>query len=65
MGVRVSQFGRLMDKKKKPLAATVKRAAKISSVTRKPDKFQRPTTLDRIILSLLKFKRRDLTKGIK
>lgn len=54
MAVRASSFGRQMDKRGKSLQSTYKRAVRKSSVTTKPDKFDRPSAGDRIILALLK-----------
>lgn len=60
MGVRRYHFGREMDKstKGKSLQATFKHAKAVSSVTRKPDKFDKPTIGDKIILALLRGKKK-------
>jgi len=65
MAVRVNQFGREMDKdrKGKSLEQLVKRAAEISSTTRKTDKFQKPSLGDKIILALLRARKKASSKG--
>jgi len=54
MGVRSWQYGREIDKEGKSLSATHKRAVHKSSMATKPNKFNRPSTGDRLILALLK-----------
>lgn len=64
MAVRTSQFGRGIDKNKKSLSATFKKAKAVSSVTRKTDKFDKPSLGDKVILGLLRAKKK-LTGGKK
>lgn len=57
MAVRLNQYTRELEKnisKGKTLEQAHKRSAAISSTTRKPDKFHKPSFGDKIILALLK-----------
>lgn len=69
MAVRMSQFGRQMDKemKGKSMEGQMKRAGSVAGTTTAKDKWQQPGMVDKIILAALKFKRKDLTKdkGVK
>ena len=68
MAVRLNRYTKELEKntaKGKPLEAAHKRSAALSSTARKVDKFDKPSMMDKIILGILKFKKKDLTKGIK
>lgn len=58
MAVRRYQFGKQMDKKGKTMGSNMKRASTVSSVSRKPDKYDMPSIGDKIILGLLRAKKR-------
>jgi hypothetical protein len=65
MGVRVSTFGRQMDKKPRPgqtMEEQMKRATHVAGTTTAPDKWHRPSLADRAILGILRFTKKDLTK---
>lgn len=64
MAVRVSQFGRQMDKdmKGKTMEAQMRRAGHVAGTTTATDKYHQPSMGDKVILGLLRFKKRDLTK---
>ena len=65
MAVRTSTFGRQMDKKGKSLSATHKRAVHKSSAATKPDKFDKPSAGDKVLLALLRAKGKVFGKGKK
>ena len=61
MGVKASQYTRELEKnisKGKSAGAAHKRAAALSSTTRKADKFDKPSRMDKIILAILRFKKK-------
>ena len=63
MGVRARKFGQEMDKTgTSGIQGDMKRASKMADVNLKPDNYQKPSVTDSIILSLLRFKKRNLTE---
>jgi len=54
MGQRRNQFGRLVDVNTKSLQSNMKRATALSSTTRKPDKFDKPSAIDKVLLAILR-----------
>ena len=65
MGVKASQYTRELEKnisKGKSAGAAHKRAAALSSTARKVDKFDKPSMMDKIILGILRFKKKNSTK---
>ena len=63
MGVRARKFGQEMDKTgTSGIQGDMKRATKMADVNMKPDNYQKPSVTERNILSLLRFKKRNLTE---
>ena len=61
MGVRAGQYAREVERnlaKGKSTEAPHKRAAALSSTSRKADKFDKPSFMDKTILAILKFKKK-------